>query len=378
MSALQPTRRDVLVAAAASPLLTTLACETQRATPSKLVARPRHVIVFVADDNSRIDLGCYGNRDCHTPNIDALAAQGMRFRCGYTPVGICKPARAALYTGLYPTKNGATGFTPIRADVATWTELLTPDVCATGMIGKLNVEPLEKFRFEKWERPREVGGARDTAELAAAFGGMLDTFRERRMALVVNLKDPHRPFRAPYDTPECQPTPVPHDPTKLSVPPSLYDTPATRKELALYYDAIWRLDCSVGRLLAELDARGLRDDTLVLLTSDNGQPFPFAKTTLYECGINLPFIARWPRALAAGGVSDALVSLIDILPTALDAFEIDAAGTLDGRSLLPLLRGETRGVRDAIVGQHTAGRVGAPTPSRSLRTARPMMSVPPA
>jgi N-sulfoglucosamine sulfohydrolase len=366
-------RRDLLAAAAVAPFAATLGCSSSRESalgqgnsPPAEVRRPKHLFVIVSDDHSRGDLGCYGNPDCPTPHLDRFAAQGARFDNGYTVVAVCKPSRSALYTGLYPHKNGATGFKPVRDDVATWCELLRPDACATGMIGKLNVAPAEKFQFESWVRSKKVGDTRDADLVAGALRAMLDGFGERRAAVVVNLKDPHRPFREPL-TSEDPDAPVPHDPAKLALPASFHDTPETRQELANYYDRVWRLDRTVGALLGVLDERDLAKDSLVVFTSDNGRPFPFAKTTLYEAGINLPFLVRWPGVVAPGTVQGAFVNVIDLLPTALDAFGIEAPGPLDGRSLLPLLRGEAASVRAEMVAMHTEHRVGEPTPARSIR-----------
>jgi N-sulfoglucosamine sulfohydrolase len=371
------TRRDLLaavgaasLAACATPDVSPAASDEPRTSEPRAPATPRHLFVFLSDDHSRIDVGCYGNRDVHTPNIDKLASQGARFERAYTPVGVCKPSRSALYTGLMPHHNGALGFDPVRADAPTWTELLKPEFCATGMIGKLNTKPVERFKFERWVRPKRVADTREVAAVKSAFEELLDAFEGRRMAIVVNLKDPHRPFRGPFEDPAYEGAPVPHDPNALSLPPHLHDTPATRQELAAYYDAIWRLDRNVGALLEVLDAKGLAQDSLVLFSSDNGQPFPFGKTTLYEAGINLPFVARWPAALAAGGVRNEFVSLIDVLPTAVDMFGATSPRAFDGRSLLPLLRDEAPAWREFIVGQHTQHLVGEPTPARSLRDER--------
>jgi N-sulfoglucosamine sulfohydrolase len=236
------------------------------------------------------------------------------------------------------------------------------------MIGKLNVKPLEKFRFESWVRPKKAGDAREPEPVERALREMLERFEGRRLALIVNLKDPHRPFPESHEELDAG-APAPHDPARLSLPPSFHDTPEARGELARYYDVIGRLDRTVGRLLAVLDERGLAQDSLVVFTSDNGQPFPFAKTTLYEAGINLPFLARWPGVVDPGASSRAFVSLIDLLPTALETFGV-AAPPLDGRSLLPLLRGEVEGLREIVVGEHNEHLVGRPTPSRSLRLER--------
>jgi len=374
------TRRDLLSAGVALPLVYATACsgddaqqpasaQGKSSEPKLPPRKPKHLLVLVADDQSRCNVGAYGNHDVHSPNVDKIAAQGMRFERAYATVGVCKPSRSSLYTGLYPHKNGATGFKAVNDDAATWPELLTPEACATGMLGKLNVKPIKKFKFEKWARPKQLGDARQSEPFTIALREMYAQFADRRTAIIINFRDPHRPFREPLAS-DGEGSPLPHDPAKCALPPSLYDTPETHVELAEYYDLIWRLDRTIGGLLAVLDERGIANDTLVIYTSDNGMPFPFAKTTLYEAGLNLPLIARWPGVIEGGSVNNALVSLLDLLPTALDIFDVASERAFDGHSLLPLFRGETKTVHDFVIGEHTEHLVGKPTPSRSIRDER--------
>ena len=361
-------RRQLLGAAATTPLMTAFACRPGAAEAGS-DARPRNVLLIVSDDQSRFDLGAYGNPACSTPNVDRLAAEGTRFTSAYTPVSLCMPARSCLYTGLYPHRNGATGFEPIRPDVKTWPMWLA-DTSLTGMVGKFNVKPKEQFPFEVFSRGgliHKEGRSPDKYE--QLFGEFLDQVGERRFAAVVNLKDPHRPFEEDRFLGELDPPPPDLAPEDAWVPGCLWDTPATRLELVHYYTALRRLDETVGRVLARLAAAGHADDTLVVFTSDNGMPFPFAKSTLYEPGINLPFVVRWPGVIAPGGESGAFVSLVDLLPTALDTFGLPAAD-LDGASLLPLLRGEVEAVRERVVGALDELLAGEPTPSRSIRDRR--------
>jgi uncharacterized sulfatase len=144
------------------------------------------------------------------------------------------------------------------------------------------------------------------------------------------------------------------------------------------------MDDSTGRILRILAERDLAENTLVIFTSDNGTPFPFGKGTLYEPGINVPFIVRWPGVIEPGATSEAMVSLVDLLPTVLDTMSIPEPGGLDGRSLLPLLRREAGSPRERVVGVFdellTEAREGRPetaeTPSedsplsRSIRDSR--------
>ena len=129
--------------------------------------------------------------------------------------------------------------------------------------------------------------------------------------------------------------PNPHRPEDVVVPPYLPDVPETRKDLALYYDEITRLDHHVGEILAELDRQGERDNTLVLFISDNGRPFPRAKTTLYDSGIKAPWIARWPKQIKPGSASGSLVSSVDIAPTVLELAGVKSEVPSKGRALSP-------------------------------------------
>jgi len=358
-----------------------LLCACAAPTAKVLASRdlPGNLLILVSDDQSRCDLAAYGNPACRTPHLDQLAAEGMRFERGYTPVPICMPSRACYYTSLYPHQNGAMGFVPIREDVATWPELLAGH-CATGMIGKFNVLPRAKFPFEYYHGTGSLPGeARQPIKYEQLFRDFLAQAGDRRFALIVNLRDPHRPFdpqhytAAEHGRADSDPPPV-TAPADVWVPPFLWDTPATRTELAKYYGAELRLDDTVGLILSALEDAGHRDDTLVIFTSDNGMPFPFAKTTLYEPGINLPFIVRWPGVVEPGSSSEAMVSLMDLLPTALESFGVEptdrSKAGLEGRSLLPLLRGETDSIRDSVFAAQD-GQLGSPDcPSRAIRERR--------
>jgi len=363
-------RRDLLKAAAGTPLLSAFACRAAAAADRDGGARPRNLLLIISDDQSRFDLGAYGNPACSTPHVDRLAEQGARFDCAYTPVSLCMPARSCLYTGLYPHKNGATGFEPVRPDVKTWPTWLAGG-CATAMVGKFNVKPKEQFPFEIFSRGGKIDKqGRSPEKYERLFAEFIEEVGERRFAAVVNLKDPHRPFDEDRFVGQVEGAPATEfEPEDAWVPGCLWDTPETRRELVDYYGALLRLDETVGRVLRLLGEAGLEDETLVIFTSDNGMPFPFAKSTLYEAGINLPFVVRWPGVVAPGGRSEAFVNLVDLLPTALDTFGLPPA-ELDGRSLLPLLRGEASAVRERVVGALDELLVGDPTPARSIRDRR--------
>jgi N-sulfoglucosamine sulfohydrolase len=177
---------------------------------------------------------------------------------------------------------------------------------------------------------------------------------------MVALVDPHRPFDE--DAPARS-----VDPAAVRVPGSLWDAPGTREELAGYYDCIARLDATVGELLAALEASGHARDTLVIFTADNGASFPFAKSTLYEAGVRMPFLVHGPGV--ARGARSELVSLLDLLPTALEMFGA-APVACDGRSLTGVMRGPDPEPRAALVTMQTENNRESGRPARALHGPR--------
>lgn len=349
-------------AAATASLLPALGCGGNG-------GRPTSFLLLVSDDQDRRDLHFAGNPHCTTPHLDRLASEGQQLTAAYTPISICQPSRSVIYTGRWPHRSGAVGFGPIHKDTSTWPELFRGSEVSTAMIGKLHVEPTHRFEFDfkVLSGPQEHHG-RNPQHFGAKFGEFLGGLGGGAFNAVINFRDPHRPFPTPgVSSGKAAQVENPHDPTRALVHPFLHDTPETRRELAAYYDAIRRMDEGCGEILAALARAGYAEDTLVVFTSDNGMPFPFAKTTLYESGIHMPMIARWPGVIEPGSENDAFVSFLDLLPTALDLANLDAPAELDGASLLPLLRGEVDSIRDAVFAQHTEHLVGDKTPSRSIR-----------
>ena len=158
----------------------------------------------------------------------------------------------------------------------------------------------------------------------------------------------------------------------MIVPPYLVDTPETRHERAAYYDLIAELDRLIGRILDDLEAAGQARDTIVVFASDHGAGFAFEKWTNYDAGLRVPLVVRWPGRVAAGTRSDAMVSLVDLLPTLLDLAGAPSPEDLDGRSFADVLRGRERTHRSLAFGIHTnLGIVnGGPYPIRSVRDER--------
>jgi N-sulfoglucosamine sulfohydrolase len=359
-------RRAFIAGAAAAPL----AMRLSHANSDKKIPPP-NILLIVSDDHGKLDLGCYGNKFCTTPNLDALASEGMRMTHAFTPTAICTPSRSALLTGLYPHRSGAYGFRSINPGIHTLPELIRKAGYRTGIIGKVHVSPLTQFPFDVMVGVQQLGFGRDVDKYADEVRKFLEDAQGKPFFLMVCYADPHRPFpQKGIKSGRAAEVPDPHDPREVLIPPFLFDTPETRVEIARYYDAIRRMDRGVGLVLKALKETGQADNTAVFFTSDNGMPFPFAKTTLYDAGINMPFIVRWPGIIKPHSVSNAMISFIDILPTCLDISGAPIPEELDGTSFLPVLKGEKKHAAEVIFASHTDHAVKPRVPSRAIRTRR--------
>lgn len=292
-------------------------------------------VVFIADDQGEGDLGCYGHPVLETPNIDRLAADGMRFDRAFLTISSCSPTRCSFLTGRYPHNTGAEDLhQPLPADQKTMAWYLGRAGYHTMSVGKWHLGQPEK---RNWDRVVECA-ARDTASEAVAL--LEARPEEEPFFFWVATKDPHRPF-------DADAVKTPHDPADVVVPPYLPDHPLIRREIAQYYDEIKRFDNHVGIVLAELERQEVLDRTFVVYVSDNGMPFPRAKTTLYDSGIHTPLLVRYPPLVEAGTVQKGLVSTIDVAPTILELAGVEQS-TMEGRSLIPMLRDPSARLRDAV------------------------------
>ena len=358
------TRRDLLASAGAAIVI-----------PRTQQARRRSVVLIVADDQGR-DLGCYGNRAISTPHIDELAASGVRFTHGFSAVSSCSPSRSVLYTGLFNHTSGQYGLAHALHNQSTLEEiqslprLLKADGVATGVIGKLHVKPASVYPFDFHVEGPALSGNRDVDAMSRETGKFLASAADRPFFLVVGFSDPHRAQAGFANARTYRNTPKrTYDPASVNVPPHLPDWPEIRRDLADYYESVSRLDHGVGLVLEQLKKSGRENDTLVIYVSDNGIPFPGAKTNLYDSGIHLPLIVRAPGG-RAGATTDAMVSWVDVAPTILEWTGVAGPQKhpLPGRSFLPAL-GETRAAGwDEIFASHTFHEITMYYPMRALRT----------
>ena len=287
---------------------------------SRTSPRP-NFLVLVADDLGWQGIGAYGNPAVKTPRLDRLARSGLRVVQAFGTSPQCSPSRISTLTGKYSHATRTEDLhTPLLDGERILPSYLQDQGYFTGMLAKRHIGPAGDRQFQ-WYSPG----------LSEAVPAFLDSAGTRPFFLWVGFHDPHRPY-VRSDTPQR------HSPAGVAVPPHLADTPETRADLALYYDEIARLDDQVGRILAELERRKLRDNTLVVFFSDNGAPFPREKGTLYDTGTRTPLILSWPGTIPSRSTyRRGLVSLIDLTPTILDLAGASLPPSLQGRSFRAML-----------------------------------------
>ncbi len=336
-----------------------------------MAARP-NLVLFVADDHLFSDCGAYGSREVLTPNIDRLATEGLLFRCAFAGSPTCMPSRAVLFTGLMPFRNGAhannlAGQSQCREGVRSLPAYLAQLGYRVAHAGKTHFGPKSVFPFERipdseipepgFEKTRALHMDLNMRAVEQWIGALTN---RGPFCLVVCDHSPHVIWTDPPK----------YDPAVVTIPPNHIDTPEARLSRARYYTDISKMDDNLGRLIAALSRQGLDTNTVVIYTADQGPQWPFAKWSLYDQGIRVPFIVRWPGQIQPGRATDAMISLVDVLPT----FIALAGGTppadLDGRSFLPLLEGKTNRHREMIFATHSQDTGMNSTPMRCVRTGR--------
>lgn len=318
--------------------------------PAAAPERPRpNIVVIIADDLGCDDIAPYHMAAARTPNLARLAREGMRFDRAFLTCSSCSPSRSSLITARYPHATGACELhQPLPADQVTFVERLRESGYWTAAAGKWHLGPHPKKRFDlvvEAAAPLPADVPRDGSGCEHWLPTLDRRPADKPFFLWLAAFDPHRDYANGAVSP-------PHRPEDVAVPPFYPDTPAVRRDLALYYDEIARLDGYVGRLLDALSARGLVENTLVLFMTDNGRPFPRSKTTVYDSGIRTPLIIRWPAGIAPGTACGALVSSVDIGPTLVELAGAESSTSFQGRSFVRLLSDPSGSIRPAVFAEH--------------------------
>lgn len=327
-------------------------------------ARP-NILLCIADDASSHHFGANGDKVVRTPTFDRVAREGVNFRNAFCSSPSCTPSRGALLTGqhFWRLKEGANLWSRWPTNFAVYPELLAKAGYHVGLKGK------------GWG-PGDVSYYKHTRNPAGPavkdFGAFLTNKPAGKpFCFWFGSTDPHRL----YDRGAGVKSGLKIE--DVVVPPYLPDTPEVRSDILDYYFEIERFDRDIGAMLKLLEDRGEMDNTLVVIISDNGWPFPRGKATCYDAGTRMPFAIRWPAKVKGGRVVNDFVSLTDLAPTFLEAAGLKPPAEMTGKSLVSLLAsgrsGQVEASRSKVFfgrERHAsvrAGNVGYPT--RGIRTA---------
>jgi arylsulfatase A-like enzyme len=367
------TRRDLLGSVGVTPLMVGFADQARSQTPEK----PPNIVFILADDLGYADVSCYGRPDLHTPNIDRIAAEGLRFLQAYANSAVCSATRTALITGRYqyrlrvgleePIAGGGSSGIGLPPEHPTLPSLLKKVGYGTTLLGKWHLGGLPLFgplqsgydhffgfrggaldyyshkgtsmKEDLWDGDAEVHEIGYLTELLGNRAVQtVNAYAEAGAPFLLSLhfNAPHWPWEAPGDEAESQ----------RVAGTTLRDFDGGSQRT--YQRMIEAMDLQIGRVLRALDANAIADNTIVIFTSDNGGerfadtwPFTGRKTELLEGGLRIPAVMRWPKRIAPGQTSEQVMMTMDWLPTLLAAAGIgpDPAYPSDGMNLLAVLSG---------------------------------------
>ncbi len=298
------------------------------AQPADAPPRRPNILWIIAEDMGP-ELACYGTAEVSTPNVDRLAATGVRFASAYTTAPVCSASRSAFNTGMYQTSIGAHNHRSHRTDGFK----LPPDV---DVISR-RLASAGYFTANVREFPKTLGiRGQGKTDWNFTIDGQpfqsdrwTDLKEHEPFYAQVNLQESHRKFKAP-----------PHaDPAKVALPPYYPDDPIARQDWAAYLDAVGEGDRKIGLILDQLAADGLADNTIVFFFGDNGQCHVRGKQFCYEEGLHIPLVIHWPKdfpppaGAAPGTVDRRLVEAIDLTATTLDLAGVAKPAKMAGRVL---------------------------------------------
>ena len=284
-----------------------------------------NIVFVIADDCTFRDIGCYGGQ-AHTPNMDRLAEQGMKFTRCFQAAPMCSPTRHNIYTGQYPVKSGAyPNHTFVDKGTKSIVQYLRPLGYRVAQSGKTHVNPSSVFA---WERL----GSDKNPEFDLVDRFMDDCKKsEQPFCLLLCSNEPHTPWNK-GDASR-------YPPESIQLPPYLMDTPETRQGMSRYLAEVTYYDSQVGETMHLIRKHGLVNDTMLMVVSEQGNSLPFAKWTCYDHGLQSACLVRWPGTVEPGSINNAMIEYVDFLPTFIELAGGKPGPDLDGRSLRTVLSG---------------------------------------
>lgn len=316
------TRRDFIkILGGTTALLTTgLSSNTLFAAENAKPATKKPNIVWLISEDTSPDFACYGNKLVKTPNFDKLAKEGALFTNAFATCPVCSPTRSAFNTGMYQTSIGALQHrTRAKNSLPAPVEVITEYFKRAGYY-------TSNCLGIKFDKPGKTDW-NFTLE-SKPFDGTDWSGRKKDQPFFaqVNLFMTHRTFKRDKDNPI--------DPAKVTIPPYYPDHPLTRRDWADYLESLQVLDSQVSQVIKRLEDEDLMDNTIIIYFGDHGRPHVRGKQWLYEGGIAVPMIIRWPQHIKPGTVVDDLISTIDIAPTSLAMAGIDIPKHMQGQPIM--------------------------------------------
>ena len=322
-----------------------------------------NILFCISDDQSWPHVGAAGDTVVKTPAFDRVARSGVLFTHAFVDAPSCTPSRSAILTGQHMWRLEEAGnlHSTLRAKFQVYPDILEKAGYSVGYSGK------------GWAPGRVEPGGRSRNPAGLRFRNFQAFLAQKPgtspFCYWLGSRYPHRPY------PPGSGLRAGKKPGQVQVPHHLPDEPIVRGDLLDYYVAIEKFDETVRQALESLQEAGLLENTLVVITSDNGMPFPRSKATLYDSGVRVPLAISWPGHIAGGRRVDELTMLTDLAPTFLEAAGLEPPTDMTGRSLLPILLSDSStppDPREAIffgMERHSGARAGGKGyPSRAIRT----------
>lgn len=291
-------------------------------------ATSRPNILWISLEDISPDWGCYGDSYAITPNIDRLARQGARFTRAFSHAGVCAPSRSGIITGMYPTSIG-THYMRCKGVPPSFVKCFPEFLRAAGYY--CTNDNKTDYNFEvpasAWDDTRPGAHYKNRPRKDQPFFAVINltSTHESQVRLPAAQQEKRR---SSLDESER------HDPAKAVLPPYYPDTPVVRRDWSNYYDNLTFTDKRVGEILQELEDSGLADNTIVICFGDHGRGLPRAKRWIYDSGIQVPLVVRWPGKIQPDSVRDDLVAFVDLAPTMLALAGVERPKHFQGQVFL--------------------------------------------
>lgn len=336
-----------------------------------------NILLITLDDMNWDSPGTYGGSIPDlTPHIDGLAKSGIQFEHAFVQAPNCSPSRVVIQTGLYPHQTGMRGFFYVKDNFNTLPEILRADRYFTGVINKPADTSLNSEFSDYWDLFKVIKGTEKRS--AEIYAKLFDNFmreankKGKPFYCVINVADPHKPFfndppskKKGFD--KFKPSKI-YTKKDITIPGYLPKTPEIKKEVLNYVNSVKRGDDCVGEILKTLKESKAFENTVVILLSDHGAPFPYSKSSIYQNGIKTPLIISWPSKFATNKDEKSIVSSVDIAPTILELTGNKIPKQMIGKSFYKVLTQEQKKIGNYVFAQFDENAGGIPRPSRTVIT----------